>query len=162
MASHSFGHQRSWGTFSYTVFWCILFDWATLSVPVYWVDTSFSCQEHSFSDKAPKQTADKFWCKITLRHGFEDLQWIYHVLPVFAKFVMLETFGNVDILGLDIESSGLNSVILRLRRVQLPFPYFDIWTSSTTFCMILMTDVLKTWKPKFALLARAVCILVPE
>ena len=23
MASHSFGHQRSWGTFSYTVFWCI-------------------------------------------------------------------------------------------------------------------------------------------
>jgi len=48
MASHSFGHQRSWGTFSYTVFWCILFDWATLSVPVYWVDTSFSCQEHSF------------------------------------------------------------------------------------------------------------------
>ena len=57
MASHSFGHQRSWGTFSYTVFWCILFDWATLSVPVYWVDTSFSCQEHSFSDKAPKQTS---------------------------------------------------------------------------------------------------------
>ena len=23
MASHSFGHQRSWGTFSYAVFWCI-------------------------------------------------------------------------------------------------------------------------------------------
>ena len=23
MASHSFGHQRSWGTFSYRVFWCI-------------------------------------------------------------------------------------------------------------------------------------------
>ena len=57
MASHGFGHQRSWGTFSYTVFWCILFDWATLSVPVYWVDTSISCQEHSFSDKAPKQTS---------------------------------------------------------------------------------------------------------
>ena len=53
-------------------------------------------------------------------------------IPVFAKFVMLVTVGNVDILGLDIESSGLNSVILRLRRVQLPFPYFDIWTSSTT------------------------------
>ena len=61
-----------------------------------------------------------------MRHGFEDLQWIYHVLPVFAKFVMLETFGNVDTLGLDIESSGLNSVILRLRGVQLPFPYVDI------------------------------------
>ena len=57
MASHSFGHQRSWGTFSYTVFWCILFDWATLSMPVYWVDTSFFCQEHSFSDKAQKQTS---------------------------------------------------------------------------------------------------------
>jgi hypothetical protein len=39
---------------------------------------------------------------------------------------MLETFGNVDILGLDIEISGLNSVILRLRGVQLPFPYLDI------------------------------------
>ena len=61
-----------------------------------------------------------------MRHGFEDLQWIYHVLAVFAKFVMLETFGNVDILGLDIESSGLNSVILRLRGVQLPFSYVDI------------------------------------
>ena len=123
----------------------ILCDWETLSVPVYWVDTSFSCQEHSFSDKAPKQTSfdeKSHWG--SLRHGFEDLQWIYHVLPVFEKFVMLETFGNVDIPGLDIESSGLNSVILRLRRVQLPFPYFDIWTSSTTFCMILMTDVLKT------------------
>ena len=50
-------------------------------------------------------------------------------LPFFTsvrEIVMLETFGNVDILGLDIESSGLNSVILRLRRVQLPFPYFDI------------------------------------
>ena len=52
-----------------------------------------------------------------MRHGFEDLPWIYHFLPVFAKFVMLETFGNVDILGLDIESTGLNSVILRLREV---------------------------------------------
>ena len=95
-----------------------------------------------------------------MRHGFEDLQWIYHVLPVFAKFVMLETFGNVDILGLDIESSGLNSVILRLRGVQLPFPYVDIWTSSTIstmFYMVLMTDVLKT---QVVLLARAVCILV--
>ena len=57
MASHGFGHHKSWGTFSSTVFWCILFDWATLNVPVYWVDTSFSCQEHSFSDKAPKQTS---------------------------------------------------------------------------------------------------------
>ena len=59
-----------------------------------------------------------------MRHGFEDLQWIYHVLPVFAKFVMLETFGNVDIPGLDIESSGLNSVILRLRRVQARISVF--------------------------------------
>ena len=57
MASHGFGHHRSWGTFSSTVFWCILFDWATLSMPVYWVDTSFFCQEHSFSDKAQKQTS---------------------------------------------------------------------------------------------------------
>ena len=131
MASHGFGHQRSWGTFSYTVFWCILFDWATLSVPVYWVDTSFSCQEHSFSDKAPKQTSfDEKSNWGSLRHGFEDLQWIYHVLPVFAKFIMFVTVGNVDILGLDIESSGLNSVILSLRGVQLAFPYFGIWTSS--------------------------------
>ena len=59
-----------------------------------------------------------------MRHGFEDLQWIYHVLPVFEKFVMLETFGNVDILGLDIESSGLNSVILRLREVDARISVF--------------------------------------
>ena len=49
--------HMSWGTFLSTVFWCILFDWATLSVPVYWVDTSFSCQEHGFSDKAQNQTS---------------------------------------------------------------------------------------------------------
>ena len=45
-------------------------------------------------------------------------------LPVFAKFVMLETFGNVDILGLDIESSGLNSAILRLREVHAHISVF--------------------------------------
>ena len=55
---------------------------------------------------------------------YNGFTWIYHVLPVFAKFVMLETFGNVDILGLDIESSGLNSVILRLREVHARISVF--------------------------------------
>ena len=114
MASHSFGHQRSWGTFSYTVFWCILFDWATLSVPVYWVDTSFSCEEHSFSDKAPKQTsfdAKSHW------GIFQDLQWIYHVLYLC---------------------------------------YY-----CTSFQVVLVLSNVKGLL-HLALLARAVCILVPE
>ena len=48
-------------------------------------------------------------------------------LPFFTsvrEIVMLETFGNVDILGLDIESSGLNSVILRLREVHARISVF--------------------------------------
>ena len=42
----------SWGTFSYTIRWYLLFDWETRCVPVCWVYTNFSRQEHSFSDKA--------------------------------------------------------------------------------------------------------------
>ena len=64
-----------------------------------------------------------------MRHGFEDLQWtynFYNFLPVFAEVREFFHVGNVDILGLDIERSGLNSVILRLRGVQLPCPYFDL------------------------------------
>ena len=99
-----------------------------------------------------------------VRHGFEGLQWIYHVLPVFAEFVMLETCGNVDILGLDIESSGLNSVILRLSGVQLPFPYVDIWKSSTISTMFFFGSHDRCLEnPSLCylmLLARAVCILV--
>ena len=45
---------RSLGVYILSIPVC---DRETLSVPVYWVDTSFSCQEHSFSDKAPKQTS---------------------------------------------------------------------------------------------------------
>ena len=45
---------RSFGVYILFIPVC---DRETLSVPVYWVGTSFSCQEHSFSDKAPKQTS---------------------------------------------------------------------------------------------------------
>ena len=134
------------------------FEWTTLSVPVHWVDTSFSCQEHGFSDKPRSR---QVLMQSHMRHGFEDLQWIYHVLPVFAKFVMLETFGNVDILGLDIESSGLNSVILRLREVHA---HISVFWSLNIFNNInnvfLWFSWPMSWKPKFVLLARTVCILV--
>ena len=41
-------------------------DRETLSVHVYWVDTSFPCQEHSFSDKTQKQTMlNDVGCDIT-------------------------------------------------------------------------------------------------
>ena len=116
MASHSFGHQRSWGTFSYTVFWCISCLTGQHLACLFTEWTPASPAKSIVSQTKPRSRQVSM--QNHMRHGFEDLQWIYHFLPVFAKFVMLETFGNVDILGLDIESSGLNSVILRLRRVQ--------------------------------------------
>ena len=57
---------------------------------------------------------------------YNGLTIVYHFLPVFAEVRDFFHVGNVDILGLDIERSGLNSVILRLRGVQLPFPHVDI------------------------------------
>ena len=101
-----------------------------------------------------------------VRHGFEDLQWIYHVLPVFAKFVMLETFGNVDILGLDIESSGLNSVIPRLREVHARISvcwYLKIFNNINNILYGSHDRCLENPSLCYLmLLARAVCILVPE
>ena len=89
------------------------------------------------------------WMRNHMRHGFESR--IYNGFTMFYQcsrnLSCWKHLENVDILGLDIESSGLNSVILRLRGVQLPFPYVDFWTSSkilTMFFMVLMTDVLKT------------------
>ena len=156
MASHSFGHQRSWGTFSYTVFWCILFDWATLSVPVYWVDTSFSCQEHSFSDKAPKQTS--FDAK-----SHEAWIWGFTMdLPFFTRVREICHVGNIwkrrhsgtwhwelraEQRDSKIEGGSCSHfrvlIFERLQQYQQCFIWFS-WPMS--------------WK--FVLLARAVCILV--
>ena len=154
MASHGFGHQRSWGTFSSTVFWCILFDWATLSVPVYWVDTSFSCQEHSFSDKAPKQTS--FDAK-----SHEAWIWGFTMdLPFFTRVREICHVGNIwkrrhsgtwhwelraEQRDSKIEEgSSSHFRILTIEHLQQRFVWFSLPMS---------------WKPKFALLARSVCIL---
>ena len=65
-----------------------------------------------------------------MRHGLQDMQWIYIGftldLRFFARVRIREIChaGNVDILGLDIENSGLNSVILRFSRVQAPISVF--------------------------------------
>ena len=128
----------SWGTFSYTIRWYLLFDWETRCVPVCWVYINFSRQEHSFSDKAQTQ---QFSLQNHMRHGLQgctmDLRW-------FTSVGEICHIGNVDSLGLNLESSGLNSVILRSRVVQLVFPYVDLWPSSTMFCMIFMANVLKS------------------
>ena len=161
MASHGFGHHRSWETFSSTVFWCILFDWATLSVPVYWVDASFSCQEHGFSDKTQKQTMlDDVGCEITW--GM-DLR-IYNGFTIFYQCSRNCHVGNIwkrrhsgtwhwelraEQRDSKIEGGSCSHfrvlIFERLQQYQQCFIWFS-WPMS--------------WKPKFVLLARAVCILV--
>ena len=156
MASHSFGHQRSWGTFSYTVFWCILFDWATLSVPVYWVDTSFSCQEHSFSDKALKQTsfdAKSHWgMDLRIYNGF--------TVPCFTRVREICHVGKIW----KRRHSGTWHWELRAEQrdskfegVHLPFPH--LWFLNIFKNVVVWFSWPISWKPKFALLARSVCIL---
>ena len=160
MASHGFGHHRSWGTFSSTVFWCILFDWATLSVQVYWVDASFSCHEHGFSDKAQKQTS----LDATSREA-----WIWGFtmdLPFFTSVREICHVGNIWKrrhsgtwhweLGAEQRDSKIEGgscshfrvlIFEHLQQYQQCFLWFS-WPMS--------------WKLKFVLLAPAVCILVPE
>ena len=112
----------SWGTFSYTIRWYLLFDWETRFVPVCWVYISFSRQEHSFSDKSLE--TDNFSLQNHVRHGLwgwtMDLTW-------FASVGKIHHVGNVDSLGLNLESSGMNSVLLRSRVV--PICYFHILIS---------------------------------
>ena len=154
MASHSFGHQRSWGTFSYTVFWCILFDWATLSVPVYWVDTSFSCEEHSFSDKAPKQTsfdAKSHWGIFRIYNGFTMfytcVREICHVGNSWKRRHSGTWHWELSAEQRDSKFEG------GATRISV-FWYLNIFKNVVVWFSLPMS-----WKPKFALLARAVCIL---
>ena len=61
--------------------------------------------------------------------------------------------GSVDILGLDIENPGLNSVILRFSGVQAPISVFwslNIFTNSQQ-CIVWFSWQM-SWIPKFALL----------
>ena len=154
VASHGFGPEMSWGTLSCAVFCCILFDWETLCVCLFAEWTPASPAKSIVSQiKAWKQ---QFLMQNHVRHGLwgwtMDLTWFTSVGEIYHV-------GNVDSLGLNLESSGLNSVLLRSGAVQLVFPYVDLWRpSSAMFCMIFMANVLKTQ----ALLAGAVCILVPE
>ena len=158
MASHSFGHQRSWGTFSYTVFWCILFDWATLSVPVYWVDTSFSCQEHSFSDKAPKQTsfdAKSHWgMDLRICNGFTmfytRVREICHVGNIWKRRHSGTWHWELRAEQRDSKIAGGST------------PISVCWYLNIFNNVVVWFSWPMSWKPKFALLARAVCILVPE
>ena len=158
MASHGFGHQRSWGTFSYAVFWCILFDWATLGVQVYWVDASFSCQEHGFSDKAQKKTSLD-------AKSHEAWIWGFTMdLPFFTSVCEICHVGNIwkrrhsgtwhwelraEQRDSKIEGGPCSHfrvlIFEHLQQYQQCFIWFS-WPMS--------------WKPKFVLLARAVCILV--
>ena len=164
MASHSFGHQRSWGTFSYTVFWCILFDWATLCVPVYWVDASFSCQEHGFSDKAQKRTS--------LDAKLHEA-WIWGFtmdLPCFTSVREICHVGNIwkrrHSGTWHWESSGLNNVIPRLREVHARISvcwYLKIFNHINNVFYGSHDRCLENPSLCYLmLLARAVCILVPE
>ena len=61
-----------------------------------------------------------------MKRGLQDMQGMYTGFTVFFKTRIRENchVGNVDILGLDIESSGLNSVILRFSDIQAPISVF--------------------------------------
>ena len=59
-----------------------------------------------------------------MRHGLQDPQWIDMDVPFFTRVREFFHVGNVEILGLDIENSGLNSVILRFSGVQAPISVF--------------------------------------
>ena len=59
-----------------------------------------------------------------MRHGLQDLQWIDMDLSFFTRVREICHDGSVDILGLDIENPGLNSVILRFSGVQAPISVF--------------------------------------
>ena len=95
----------------------------TLSVLVYRVDTIASPAKSILSQIRPRNrlydaTSHEAWTSGYAR----DVHWIY----CFFITRIRENchVGNVDILGLDIESSGLNSVILRFSDIQAPISVF--------------------------------------
>ena len=131
-------------------------------MPVYWVDTIASPAKSIVSQIRPRNrlydaTSHEAWTSGYAR----DVHWIYFFLTRIRENCHV---GNVDILGLDIESSGLNSAILRFSDIQwYSSSYFRILIFehlhrfSAAYCMIFMTDVLNTQ----VCATRAVCILVP-
>ena len=69
------------------------------------------------------------------------------VVPCFISVREICHVGNVDVLGSDMENSELNSVILCDSKIEgvLYLRYLSFETSSIMmFCMMLITDVLKT------------------
>ena len=75
-------------------------------------------------------------------------------LLFFARIREICHVGNVDILGLDIGSSGLNSVILRFRGI-IQAPISGFWSLNIftdTQQRIVWCSWQMSWIPKFALL----------
>ena len=130
-------------------------------MPVYWVDTIASPAKSIVSQIRPRNrlydaTSHEAWTSGYAR----DVHWIYFFLTRIRENCHV---GNVDILGLDIESSGLNSVILRFSDIQAPISVFwslNIFTDTQQRIVWLYDrwDVLNTQ----VCATRAVCILVPE
>ena len=82
------------------------------------------------------------------------LTWIYRF---FTRVREICHDGSVDILGLDIENPGLNSVILRFSGVQAPISVFWSLNSFTDFQQrIVWFSRQMSWIPKFALLGLSV------